>query len=160
MPKLVKLLCLLLALGLPTLAVAGELRSTAGYKTIDVKTDFETALFDLSDAIVNRGLVVDYTGHVGKMLERTSGATGGKSPYLGARYLQFCSAKLSQAAMQADPDNLAICPYVVFAYELKSKPGTTRVGYRRPIAGQSPASREAIAAVEKLLDDIIGEAGQ
>ena len=119
-----------------------------------------TKLFDLSDVIVNRGLVVDYTGHVGKMLERTSGATGGKSPYLGARYLQFCSAKLSQAAMQADPDNLAICPYVVFAYELKSEPGTARVGYRRPIAGQSRASREAIAAVEKLLDDIIGEAEQ
>lgn len=109
----------------PGMALAGE---KAGYVVRIVKSDFEAALFDLENAIVNRGLAIDRAGHVDEMLERTSKATGGNSPYIGAWYLSFCSAKLSQAAMEADPDNLAICPWVMFVYELKSEPGKARIG--------------------------------
>ncbi|MFT5508237.1 MAG: hypothetical protein ACI89J_001311 [Hyphomicrobiaceae bacterium] len=131
-----------------------------GYSVVVINGDYETALFGLENAIVNRGLTVDHTGHVDKMLERTSKATGGQSPYLGARYLSFCSAKLSQAAMQADPDNLAACPYVMFAYELKAEPGKARIGYRRPIASEKPAAQKALANIEKLLDAIVKEAAE
>ena len=84
--------------------------------------DLGSAVFGLENAIVNRGLVIDATGHVGAMLKRTAKATGGNSPYISARYLGFCSAKLSAEAIAVDPDNLAICPYVMFVYELKIPP--------------------------------------
>lgn len=128
------------------------------YAVVVTTQDFESAVFGLENAIVNRGLVIDATGHVGAMLKRTAKATGGASPYIGARYLGFCSAKLSADAIAADPDNLAICPYVMFVYELKSEPGKARIGYRRPLASKKPSSKSAIANIEKLLTDILKEA--
>lgn len=134
-----------------------------GYKVLTKKAAFGDVEFDLKDAIVNRGLVIDYTGYVGKMLARTSGAVAGKdaeSPYLHARYYQFCSAKLTHDAVSADPLNISICPYVVFLIELKSEPGVIRVGYRRPFAGASAESHKAVAKVEALLNDVITEAAK
>lgn len=150
------LLIVVALLASPLNLARAEIRT--GYKILEIKQDFETTLFELKNAIVNRGLVIDYTGYVSKMLERTSGATGGGSPYKDARYMNFCSAKLSQAAMRADPDNLSVCPYVVFAYELKSRPGITRVGYRRPVASEDPAATKALANIEVLLNGIIMDA--
>lgn len=132
----------------------------AGYQVKTTSSDFDSALFGLENAIVNRGLVIDAVGHVGTMLERTSKATGGKSPYINARYLGFCSAKLSAEAMDADPNNLAICPYVMFVYELKAEPGKARIGYRKPGGSDTPASKKASAAIEKLLADILAQATQ
>ena len=149
--------CLAVVMAQSIVAFAG---SNAAYRVQTTSSDFETALFGLENAIVNRGLVIDSQGHVGKMLERTSKATGGSSPYLDARYLNFCSAKLSQAAMEADPENLAVCPYVMFVYELKSEPGKARIGYRRPFASEKPASRKALAAIETLLGTLMKEAVQ
>ncbi len=140
---------------LSTAAVAGQ-----NHTVVVTKQDFESAVFSLENAIVDRGLVIDTTGHVGAMLNRTAKATGRSSPYAGARYLGFCSAKLSAEAMAADPDNLAICPYVMFVYELKAEPGKARMGYRRPVGSDMPASKMAIAHVEKLMAEILKEASQ
>lgn len=155
-----RILLKLIVSGLALVATTSIAMAQTNYKVMTTKNDFESALFALENAIVNRGLVIDTVGHVGRMLERTSKATGGSSPYIGARYLGFCSAKLSARAMQADPDNLAVCPYIMFAYELKSEPGKARIGYRRPRASTTTVSKESIAAIEKLLDDILVEATQ
>jgi hypothetical protein len=53
---------------------------------------------------------------------------------------------------------MAICPYVVFIFETKSEPGKIIVGYRSPIPGPSKRSKEALAKIEKLLNDIAKEA--
>ncbi len=143
---------------------SASLAQPAGKKHFSTKAAFEDVLADLKDAIVNRGLVIDYTGHVDKMLERTSAAagsvteTGSKSPYLHAKYIQFCSAKLTHQAVSANPYNLAICPYVIFVFEAKSEPGKIVVGYRRPIAGPSKYSKTALGRIETLLDGIAKEA--
>lgn len=140
--------------------------SAAGYKSYIRAGQFEDVLFDLNNAIVDRGLVVDYMGHLHKMLERTSEAVGSvtpggsKTPYIEAKYLQFCSARLTHEVVSANPLNIAICPYVVFIFELKSDPGKIHVGYRRPIAGPSRLTRKAVAKVEALLDDIAKEAAK
>lgn len=137
-----------------------------GYKSVSAKAAYEDVVFALKDAIISRGLKVDYTGHLDKMLERTSEAvgseteSGSKSPYLHAEYFQFCSAKLTHAVISANALNIAICPYIVFAYERKDKPGTIFVGYRRPIADPSRRSKKAIAKVEELLTAVIKEAVQ
>lgn len=129
-----------------------------------VSGSFEDVVFDLENAIVDEGLVVDYRGHLNAMLERTSDAVGKnpegspKTPYVDATYMHFCSAALTHAAVSADPANLSICPYIVFAYELKSAPGTVVAGYRRPIAGTSEASLAALANIDALLEKIVKSA--
>ncbi|MGI9406714.1 MAG: DUF302 domain-containing protein [Hyphomicrobiaceae bacterium] len=128
--------------------------------------DFGDVLQDVKDAIINRGLVIDYIGHVDKMLERTSKtvgsvtAAGSKSPFLHAKYLQFCSAKLTHESVSANPYNLAICPYVVFVFEAKSQPGQVVIGYRRPIPGPSKRTQKAFGEIEQLLQSIAKEAAE
>jgi hypothetical protein len=154
---------LLVALGL---ALSGAAAATVGYKAMKTKAKFEDVELDLKDAIVNRGLVIDYEGHLGKMLSRTSEAVGGaagagaKSPYRKAKYFQFCSAKLTHEVVSANPLNISICPYVVFVFELESEPGIIHVGYRRPFAGPSAATKKAVDKVEALLLAIVTEAAK
>ena len=140
-----------LALGLfvASTALSGPQAAAAekGYKHYTKKGAFEDVLQDLKDVIINRGLVIDYVGNVNSMLERTAKAagsvteTGKPTPYVDAKYLQFCSAKLTHAAVSANPFNLAICPYVIFIFEAQSDPGKVVIGYRRPL----PRSFEALA---------------
>lgn len=119
---------------------------------------YEDVMQDLQDAIINKGFVIDYIGNVDDMLKRTGGTVGSESPYLAAKYLHFCSAQLTHAAVEADPLNLAVCPYVVFVYEAKAQPGTIVVGYRDMPNGANEASTSAIDEIEKLLDEVIAEA--
>ncbi len=119
---------------------------------------FEDVRQDIGDAIVNAGLVVDFNGHIGKMLERTAGAVGAAKPlYTNAEYFTFCAAALSRAAMEADPANIGYCPYVVFVYERVDQPGRVHAGYRRPAGGGSAASKAALAAIDALLEKIVKE---
>ena len=145
-------------LAITSLSGLAHAQKFTSYVVHTTKSDFAAALFSLENAIVNRGLVIDHVGYLGKMLERTTQATGGQSPYTSARYLNFCSAKLSQAAMEANPENIAICPYVMFVYELKAEPGKARIGFRRPSGAIEPASQKAVADIEKLLTEIAQEA--
>jgi hypothetical protein len=128
-----------------------------GFYLTQTDSKFSDAVLDLESAIINRGLVIDYKGMIGDMLSRTSDAVGSKSPYQDAVYMQFCSAKHTHEAVSADPHNIAICPYVVFAYQLTGS-DDVEIGYRRPIGVKSPGSDTALAEIDKLLQDIVDEA--
>ncbi len=120
---------------------------------------FEDVKADLRDAVINRGLVIDFSGDINRMLQRTGEAVGStREIYKGAEFILFCSAKVSRAMMEADPANIAYCPYTMFVYEAAAKPGEIVVGYRRPAAAGSGASEAALSEVEKLLDGIAREA--
>ena len=129
-----------------------------------VSGDFDEVFGDLQDVVINRGLVIDYVGHVDKMLERTaeaaksSGSSSGVAPYLNARYMQFCSSAPTHEAVEADAQNIAMCPYLVFAYETKADAGRISVGYRQISLSSSAASQAAQAKVHGLLDAIINDA--
>lgn len=121
------------------------------------------AFADVRDRIVfaieNRGLVVSYTAHVGAMLERTGGDIGASRPiYANAEVIEFCSAKLSRATMEADPHHIAYCPYSIAVYVLARERGRVYVSHRRlgQRSGPKP-SRAALLAVERLMTDIISE---
>ena len=131
--------------------------TTSGYRLTEADGEFADVLFELQEAVVNRGLVIDFEGHVGDMLSRTADVVGTPSPFAQAEYFQFCSAALTHAAVAASPDNLAICPYVVFAYTTASAPDVVMVGYRRPAGGTDPASLEALGAIDELLQGIVDE---
>ncbi len=142
-----------------TPALAKESQITQYIKTVEA--EFDEVFADLQDTIVNEGLVIDFIGNVDNMLERTSSVaksvtpTGQKSPYLNAKYLQFCSSKLTHKAVSADPQNLAICPYIFFIYEARAKPGFVTVGYRPPVFGPSKRSRKIKAEVLDYLQSIV-----
>jgi hypothetical protein len=148
---------LLLAL---LVAVAGAASAAQeDVKLYAVPGKYEDVKTDLTAAIVNQGLVIDFVGNINAMLTRTGADVGSTKPvYLAAEYVMFCSAKLSRAMMEADPRNMAFCPYVMFVYEAAAKPGEIVIGYRRPLGGASEVSKAALVEIDALLDKIAREA--
>ena len=147
------------ALALTLLAPSQGAAQTLGVVSYSKKASYDDVKFELNNAIVGRGLTIDFNGQLGKMLERTGPDVGSaKAIYKNAEYFAFCSAKLSRAAMEADPANIAGCPFVVFMYETAAAPGVVHVGYRRQPVRVSPASRRAHAEINRLLDGIAKDA--
>ena len=128
-------------------------------RTYTAKGSYDDVKFELNNAIVGRGLVIDQTGNLGAMLARTGADVGSTKPiYKNAEYMSFCSAKLSRDMMEADPLNIGLCPYVMFVFESAEKAGQVTVGYRRPEARGSAASSKAILAIDTLLEQIAKDA--
>jgi len=141
------------------IAAASASAAEAPIRVYTVEDSFENVREEVVDAIIKRGLVVDYTAHVGAMLERTGKDVGGaKTIYTTAQSVQFCSAALSRRMMEADPANIALCPHVIFVYALPSSPKTIHVGYRPLPRVGSEQSGMAIDAINVLLDGIAREA--
>lgn len=142
-----------------TLVLLGRAAAAQELVTYRKVAGFEDVKFDVSNAITNRGLVIDFTGNVGAMLDRTGKDVGSTKPiYKRAEYVSFCSAKLSREMMEADAANAGFCPYIVFLYETVAKPGEVVVGYRRLPASATAASTKALQAINVLLDGIAKEA--
>ena len=118
---------------------------------------FDEIKFELSNAIISRGLTIDYSGDIARMLERTGPAVGSvKQLYNRAEFVMFCSAKLSRGMMESDLANIGFCPYIVFLYEAAGRPGETVVGYRRPVSATAPSP--SLTDVDALLDAIVRDA--
>ena len=110
---------------------------------------FEDAAFAVESAIIGRGLVIDYVSHTGEMLNRTAADVGSeKELFKEADIFLFCSAQLSRKVMEADPMNLAHCPYGVFVAE---RAGDVMIGYRQYPQGP-------MQEVQALLEEIVQEA--
>ena len=150
----------LAALLVPFLIAGGaHAAGPEGVASYAVEGAFADVRQDLADAIIHRGYVIDYEAKIGDMLTRTAGDVGAtKTIYANAEAMQFCSAVVSRRAMEADPANIAFCPYVLFVYERADQTGTVNVGFRKMPEVGSDASREALAAVNALLDEIVREA--
>ncbi|KAJ04193.1 DUF302 domain-containing protein [Sulfitobacter mediterraneus] len=115
----------------------------------DFDGSFDDAAFSVESAIVGRGLVIDYVSHTGEMLNRTGADVGSDvTIFDGADIFLFCSAVLSRKVMEADPMNIAHCPYGIFVTD---KDGKVSVGYRNYPDGP-------MQEVQSLLDDIVREA--
>lgn len=110
---------------------------------------FEDAAFAVESAIVDKGLVIDYRSHVGEMLNRTGADVGSDVKIFdNADVFLFCSAVLSRKVMEADPANIAHCPYGIFVTD---RGGQVAVGYRNLPEGP-------MQEVQGLLDEIAREA--
>ena len=122
---------------------------------------FDDVRFELGNAVITTGVSVQSEGNIASMLGRTAADVGAtQTVYHHADFIAFCSAKYSRAMMEADPTNIAFCPFTVFIYETKAKPGEIVVGYRRPIlpANQGVASAKAAAEVDALMAKIVEDA--
>lgn len=151
----------LLSTAVVAVMVAASPAAADPLKMVTVKGSFENVRTDLQDAIINQGLKVDYNGKIGDMLKRTGADVGStKEIYTNAEYFTFCSSKLSRTMMEADPGNVGMCPYMMFAYEAAGKPGEVTIGYRMLAARGDEASQKALATINALLDTILKEASQ
>jgi uncharacterized protein (DUF302 family) len=112
-------------------------------------------------AITGRGFVINNVSHVGNMLERTGKDLGGsKKVFINAEALEFCSATVSRQMMEADPDNIVFCPYIISIYVLPEKPNEARIAFRKTQLVGTPASQKSLKAVNDLLTEIITESLQ
>jgi uncharacterized protein (DUF302 family) len=110
---------------------------------------FEDASFAVENAIIDRGLVIDFTSHVGDMLNRTGADVGSNvAIFDNAQIFLFCSAAVSRRVMEADPMNIMHCPYGIFVADMG---GEVMIGHRDYPDGP-------MQEVEALLDAIILEA--
>jgi len=110
---------------------------------------FDDATFAVESAILDRGLVIDYTSHVGEMLARTAGDVGSDVQIFdNADVFLFCSAAISRRVMEADPMNIVHCPYSIFVMEMD---GEVTLGHRAYPDGP-------MQEVEAVLDAILIEA--
>lgn len=147
-----------IAAALATAIAAAQAVALEGVTEKTVKGEFSGVAQDVSDAIINRGYTIDHKSFIGNMLERTREAVGSdKVIYANAELVQFCSAVLSRRMMEADPANIAFCPYVIFYYEREDEPETVHVGFRHMSMQGSDASKAAMEAINNLLKEIVEE---
>ena len=110
---------------------------------------FDDASFAVENAIIGQGLVIDYTSHVGEMLNRTGADVGSEEMIFSeADVFLFCSAVVSRVVMEADPMNIQHCPYGIFVAQRGEE---VLIGHRDYPDG-------AMQAVEDLLEEIVMEA--
>ena len=120
-----------------------------GVRVHDFEGSYEDATFALENAIIGQGLVVDHVSDVGDMLARTREDVGSDVVlYDGAVVMQFCSATLSRKMMEADPLNIAHCPYGIFVID---RGGEVQIGYRTFPEGE-------MQEVQTFLEEIVQEA--
>ena len=149
-----------------TLAIAAcaALYGTAQAASADVvvrstKGEFKEVKERVLHAIENRGLVLNYTARIGAMLERTGKDIGaGRRVYGDAELLEFCSARISRDTMEADPRNIVFCPYSIAVYTVPKEKDRVYIAYRRIGASGAGQPAKSLAAVDKLLADIVAEA--
>ncbi len=137
---------LALVIGLSTQAAMAQ--EMVSYTTT---LEFDDVTFGVENAITDLGLVIDNISHVGAMLERTRAATESDIVlFEAAEVYSFCSATLSRQVMEADPMNIAFCPYNIFVAQLPGSDQVT-VGFRQFPEG-------AMQKIQDLLDGIVREA--
>jgi len=127
-----------------------------------VEGEFDSVRDDLQNAIIAKGLVIDNTSFIAKMLERTGKDVGSTKPVFTENHGQafsFCSATTSRKTMEADAHNISFCPYTLVVYSTVAEPGKVYVSFRRPVLNEgSEAAKAALKEVEALLDGIARDA--
>lgn len=110
---------------------------------------FDDATFSVEGAILGKGLVIDHISHTGDMLSRTANDVGSDIEiFKSADIFLFCSAAISRKVMEANPLNIAHCPYNIFVFE---NDNGVHIGHRSYPDGP-------MQIVHELLTDIINQA--
>ena len=119
--------------------------------TYPSEDDFDDTVFSVESAILDAGLVIDFTSHTGDMLERTREVIGSDVIlFEHADIFNFCSASLSRKVMEADIMNVVHCPYRIFVMQ-KGGSEDVLVGFKSMPDG-------AMKEVEVFLDTIVKDA--
>jgi uncharacterized protein (DUF302 family) len=127
--------------------------------TYKVKANFVDVRDQVRESIAGKGIKINNVSHIGEMLIRTGKDLGFKKKVFDhAQAFEFCSATHSRYTMEADPQNIVFCPYIISVYEIHGEPGQIYVSYRRPNIIGDEASKKSLRGVEKLIDSIVQDA--
>lgn len=119
---------------------------------------FQDVRDSLQFAIEGKGLKINHTNKIAEMLARTGPEIGAtRQVYVDGEQFEFCSATISRKMMEADPNAMVMCPYIVSVYTVPNDT-SVYIAYRKPGPTKNPALKKALADVEKLLNDIIKQA--
>jgi uncharacterized protein (DUF302 family) len=128
--------------------------------TVLFKTEgtFQDVRDSLQFAIEGEGLKINHTNKIAEMLARTGPEIGAtRQVYVDGEQFEFCSATLSRKMMEADPNAIVMCPYIISVYTVPNDK-SVYIAYRKPGPTRNPALKKALADVEKLLRDIVNQA--
>lgn len=130
---------------LTTASLASGAVAEGAYVAYNYDGAYDDALVSVENEIISRGLRVAWTANAGEMLEETRGVVGSDVVLFdNAQIFLFCSAVISRKMLEADPMNIAFCPYGVFVAD---QGGEVTIGYRKQPEG-------VMQEIETLLDDI------
>jgi len=131
------------------MGLAAQTATAQEMVTYTTNQNFDDVAFGLESAILDEGLVIDSVSHVGEMLKRTRADVGSDvTLFKEADAYSFCSATLSREVMEADPMNIAYCPYDIFIAERANSEGEVIIGYRSFPEGE-------MQKIQDLLDGIV-----
>lgn len=122
--------------------------------------DYEESLSTLKEIIKGKGINIAHTLPPSEMLERTGPAFGITEKVLkNGEIIEFCSAKISHKLIQANFENINLCPFTISIYVLTSDPDNVRLTYRKPYV-LDEASKAAVDEMTDLMEDIIEETAE
>jgi uncharacterized protein (DUF302 family) len=127
--------------------------------TVRVEGSFFEKLQDVRVAIQGRGINIAHTLPASGMLNRTGSAFGvERNVFIHAEIIEFCSAKISHKLIQANPENIVLCPFTIGIYELTSDPGYVHLTYRKPFVLGDEVSPTATSEIVQLIEGIVKDA--
>lgn len=127
------------------------------YTKVVEDVEYADTLDALKEVIQGRGINIAHELPPSDMLERTGPAFGITEQVLkDGEIVEFCSAKISHKLIQANPENISLCPFTISIYVLNSDPGNVRMTFRKPYV-LDEASRPAVEAMTELVMGIIEE---
>jgi len=149
---------LALLVGLNGLTLAGGEEKSPVYTKIVEDAVFEDILDAVKETIKGKGINIAHTLPSSGMLGSTGPSFGITEPLLkNGEMVEFCSAKISHQLIQANLQNIVICPFNIAVYELNAEPGNIHITFRKPYVIDE-ASIEATNAMAELMIEIIEEA--
>jgi len=149
-----------------SLTIVGLLVSGNGFaesqyvKTTIVEGEYNDVLSAVKEVIQGKGINIAHTLPAGDMLGRTGPAFNIKEKiFLNAESIEFCSAKVSHELVQANIENIILCPFTISVYVLASDPKHVRISNRIPHVIDKK-SEQAVAHMNALVSSIIEEAAE
>jgi uncharacterized protein (DUF302 family) len=128
-------------------------------KTVRVSGDFKDIRDSVRQAIEGKGINIAHTLPAGDMLNRTGKDFGiAVNTFIQAETVEFCSARISHRLVQANPENILLCPFTISIYVLTTDPENVRLSYRRPFTLPDDNSQAAVQEVVQLIEGVISEA--
>ncbi len=149
---------LALMVGLSGFTLAGGEEESPVFTKIVEDAVFEDTLDAVKETIKGKGINIAHTLPSSGMLGSTGPSFGITEPLLkNGEMVEFCSAKISHQLIQANLQNIVLCPFNIAVYELTAEPGKVYITFRKPYVIDE-ASIEATNAMAKLMIEIIEEA--
>ncbi|MBF0265980.1 MAG: DUF302 domain-containing protein [Gammaproteobacteria bacterium] len=143
------------------LFISGNVSAERQYvNTTIIEGEYHDVLSSVKEIIQGKGINIAHTLPAGDMLGRTGPAFNIKEKvYLNAETVEFCSAKISHQLVQANVENIVLCPFTISVYVLASDPKHVRISTPEPFIIDDK-SKEAVENMKTLVSEIIQEAAE